>query len=110
MRRESAIEHELACANSRGNKLATGDCTLGLTSSFGYGAGGFVEQLTTPYGTTTFRHEAQVGHYGLRYIEATDPSGATERLTFALDLTITLTLFSIGPIEMSKPNRSSVKR
>ncbi|MCL4845398.1 MAG: hypothetical protein KJ066_02575 [Acidobacteria bacterium] len=53
----------------------------GLTSAFGYLEGDFLGTLTTPYGTTTFRHEASdpVNH---PWIEATGPLGATERLEY----------------------------
>jgi len=51
----------------------------GLSSSFTYDAGDFIAAMTTPYGTTTFRHEPL---FGTRRIEATDPAGGTERLEY----------------------------
>jgi YD repeat-containing protein len=50
----------------------------GMTSTFVYGVCDFISAMTTPYGTTTFRHEAN----GNRMIEATDPVGGRERLEF----------------------------
>lgn len=52
---------------------------IGITSTFGYEANDFIGALTTPYGTTTFRHESS-GSNTVRFIEATDPLGAKERL------------------------------
>ena len=40
--------------------------------------------MTTPYGTTTFRHEPGNTSATFRRIEATDPAGGTERLEFYL--------------------------
>ena len=54
---------------------------IGLTSSFTYGRGDFVASMTTPYGTTTFRHEADPqDQFWARMVEATDPLGETEHL------------------------------
>jgi RHS repeat-associated protein len=55
--------------------------TANMTSSFTYGAGDFITAMTTPYGTTSFRHEANPSVDPPR-IEATDPVGGTERLEF----------------------------
>ena len=64
-------------------QLASITHVLGLTSAFGYGPNDFVSSLTTPYGTTTFRHETDaLNQYNLRFIEATDPLGGTERAEF----------------------------
>jgi RHS repeat-associated protein len=52
---------------------------IGIQSSFEYGAGDFIQAMTTPYGTTTFR-TAEEGRR--RWLEATDPLGATERLEY----------------------------
>lgn len=54
---------------------------IGMTSSFAYGSGDFITAMTTPYGTTTFRKETMTGHVP-RFIEATDPTGGTERLEY----------------------------
>jgi len=52
---------------------------IGLQSQFQYGAGDFLQELTTPYGTSTFT----TGDNGVeRWIEATDPLGGTERLEY----------------------------
>jgi len=50
---------------------------LGIVSQFSYGAGDFISALTTPYGTTHFRSNDQ--SYD-RWLEATDPTGARERV------------------------------
>jgi RHS repeat-associated protein len=65
-------------------QLAAITDVIGLTSRFGYGPSDFITTLTTPYGTTTFRHEAATSHAVARMIEATDPLGATEHLEFHL--------------------------
>jgi YD repeat-containing protein len=66
-------------------QLASITDVLGLTSSLAYGPEDFVAMLTTPHGTTTFRHETNHGDFFSRYIEATDPLGATERLAYAYE-------------------------
>jgi YD repeat-containing protein len=60
-------------------RLVTVTDAAGMTSSFAYGDGDFIAAMTTPYGTTTFRHEAA---FQERQIEATDPAGGTERLEY----------------------------
>ncbi len=50
-----------------------------MSSSFLYGTGDAITNLTTPYGTTSF----QMGESGVyRYLQATDPYGESERLEF----------------------------
>ncbi len=50
---------------------------------FTYGPDDNIVSMTTPYGTTTFRYEADaLGFYTNPMIEATDPLGGTERLEF----------------------------
>ena len=57
----------------------------GMTSTFTYGLNDFIVAMTTPYGTTTFRHEPSSSTTALfRAIEATDPVGGRERLEFHL--------------------------
>lgn len=52
----------------------------GITSEFTYdGNTDFIKALTTPYGTTTFSKYENDMH---RYIIATDPTGASERVEF----------------------------
>jgi len=52
---------------------------IGITSEFTYGTNDFISSLTTPYGTTTF----QTGMSGTdRWLEATDPLGAKERIEY----------------------------
>jgi RHS repeat-associated protein len=58
---------------------------IGLTSEFEYGSADFIRALTTPYGTTTFRHGTHL--YSVpanRWVQATDPLGGTERVEFLL--------------------------
>ena len=66
-------------------QLASITDVIGLTSSFTYAQGDFITALTTPYGTTTFRHETKVGYP--RMIEATDPLGGTEHLEYHVQST-----------------------
>jgi YD repeat-containing protein len=53
---------------------------IGMTSSFVYGTGDVITWMTTPYGTTTFQHDPN--NHNFRFIEATDPLGAKERVEF----------------------------
>jgi len=58
----------------------------GMTSTFTYGLNDFIVAMTTPYGTTTFRHEPSSSTTAVfRAIEATDPVGGRERLEFHLE-------------------------
>ncbi|MCP1604738.1 RHS repeat-associated core domain-containing protein [Pseudomonas citronellolis] len=51
----------------------------GMASEFTYAAGDFIDSMTTPYGTSRFAYgESGVG----RWLELTDPSGATERVEY----------------------------
>lgn len=52
---------------------------IGIQSVFTYGTGDFISTLTTPYGRTVFRY-VEAGRD--RFLEATDPMGATERVEF----------------------------
>jgi len=60
-------------------RLATATDVAGLSSSFSYGDADFIPSMTTPYGTTTFRHEPL---FDQPRVEATDPAGGTERLAW----------------------------
>lgn len=51
----------------------------GMTSSFTYDDAGLVDSMTTPYGTTTFRHGRNAA-VNSRYLEITDPMGFAERV------------------------------
>ena len=62
----------------RAGRLAGVTDVAGLASSFAYGTSDFIQSMTTPYGTTTFRK----GIAGTKRIEATDPTGGTQRLEF----------------------------
>lgn len=61
-------------------RLASITDTVGIVSSFGYDASGLVNTLTTPYGTSSFTYGS--GSNNSRFLEMTDPLGATERLEF----------------------------
>lgn len=63
-----------ATASSDEARFTCVDC-----SSVAYGDGDFIQAMTTPYGTTTFRHEPTFAN---RRIEATDPAGGTERVEY----------------------------
>ncbi len=64
-------------------QLASVTDTLGLTSTFGYQAEDFIGTLTTPYGTTSFRHERdRAGFVNDPMIEATDPLGGVAHLEY----------------------------
>lgn len=52
---------------------------VGLVSTIHYSAGDLVDQITTPYGTTSF---ATGESGGASWIESTDPYGAKERLEY----------------------------
>ena len=54
---------------------------IGIASEFTYGAGDFITDLTTPYGTTHFA--TGMGPVDqIRWVEATDALGAVERVEF----------------------------
>jgi RHS repeat-associated protein len=59
---------------------------IGLVSEFTYGAGDFIDSMTTPYGTTRFTTGGSTGGGGTsaftRWLQATDPLGGTERITY----------------------------
>ena len=61
-------------------RLETVTDVAGMTSRFTYGVSDFITAMTTPYGTTTFRHEET--QQSIRRIEAMDPVGCVERLEF----------------------------
>jgi YD repeat-containing protein len=57
---------------------------ISLQSEFTYSTGDFISSMTTPYGTTVFTYvEDGTGQNGrMRWLEATDPMGGTERVEF----------------------------
>ena len=64
-------------------QLASVTDVIGLTSSFTYGPFDFIAAMTTPYGTTTFEQSiGPINNNYLRFIQATDPLGGTERAEF----------------------------
>lgn len=74
-------------------RLARITDVAGMTSEFGYrGAGDFIERLTTPYGTSRFA--SGEGSGPSRWLELTDPSGATERVELAMDLSASVRPYS----------------
>jgi YD repeat-containing protein len=52
---------------------------IGLTSQFAYDANSLVNQLTTPYGTTSFSYTAPGTNGPPRFVDVTDPLGFHER-------------------------------
>lgn len=58
----------------------------GMTSRFTYAQDDFITSMTTPYGTTAFRHEPN--QWGPRFVEAVDPAGGTERVEFFFSTTM----------------------
>ena len=63
--------------------LASTQDVLGIVSSYQYGSGDFINQLTTPYGTTTFSYgdlstDPTLGDQ--RFLTITDPAGRTSRV------------------------------
>lgn len=67
--------------NTDGQLAAITD-VIGMSSSFSYGNDDFIQSMTTPYGTSTFRTDGGYNTANVRMVEATDPTGATERLEF----------------------------
>ena len=68
-------------------RLTSIEDVYGIVSSFGYDSRGWIDSLTTPYGTTTFKlSDFKIGRgYDLiRFIEATDPYGDKERIEYNL--------------------------
>lgn len=55
---------------------------IGMTSSFKYGDDTFINSMTTPYGTTTFKQTHGVGSRTEYSVQATDPMGHTERTEY----------------------------
>jgi RHS repeat-associated protein len=56
---------------------------IGIQSEMTYGSNGFVSQLKTPYGTSSFatgRGGDQYNHTLIQWVEATDPLGGRERM------------------------------
>jgi RHS repeat-associated protein len=59
---------------------------IGIESVMTYGASGIVSQLRTPYGMTQFAYRLapdQLGHNPYAWVEATDPTGAKEKIEFS---------------------------
>ena len=60
---------------------------LNLTSAFQYGSGDFIQELTTPYGTSVFEMgettpPPPAGQPRSRWLKLTDPLGASERVEY----------------------------
>jgi RHS repeat-associated protein len=69
-------------AYNAAGELSTLTDSLGLTSRVAYGADSKVVLLTTPYGTTTFRHG---GDFYEPTLEVGDADGGTERIEYRWD-------------------------
>jgi YD repeat-containing protein len=52
---------------------------IGITSSFAYDANSLVDQMTTPYGTTTFAYTAPGAAGAPRFLDIADRMGYNER-------------------------------
>lgn len=66
-----------------GGRLKSVQDTLGIVSSYEYGPGDFINQLTTPYGSTRFAYGDKTTDPTLgerRFLEITDPMGRKERV------------------------------
>ncbi len=71
--------------------------TIGIESAFEYNASGQITALITPYGRTTFDFGTPNTAFGLiRWIQATDPQGAKERIEYHLDGNVTGIPYSEG--------------
>jgi RHS repeat-associated protein len=64
-----------------GGQLTSVTDQINLTSTFAYASDGFIQTMTTPYGTTTFAKLAETPG-SLRDLEVTDPVGGKERLQY----------------------------
>ena len=64
-----------------GGRVQTLTDVVAMTSRISYAPDDFVQALTTPYGTTSFRRASEINGLSVsRRIEATDPEGGTERV------------------------------
>ena len=93
-------------------RLTTIQDVYGILSSFTYDPNGWIDSLTTPYGTTTFSLSSfKIGpSYSLiRFIEATDPHGDKERIEYNLSTTQTGISGSMSGTGEPLPDRSLVR-
>ena len=60
--------------------------TINLTSTFTYNPNAYIDSLTTPYGKTFFTSSNPATDNEVRYLEATDPLGYTERFEYRRQL------------------------
>ena len=83
----TADERKAVLSYDEDGRLESITDMIGLTSSFGYSEGnGFLDEMTTPYGTTRFARKIvgiMGGGGGSRALTATDPMGRTERVFMA---------------------------
>jgi RHS repeat-associated protein len=74
--------------NSAG-QLATITDMIGIQSAFQYGSGDYISTLMTPYGATSFAYgdsgTVPLGGDATRWVEITDPLGATERVEYRIN-------------------------
>jgi YD repeat-containing protein len=81
--------------------------TLGLVSSYQYGANDFIQSLTTPYGVTTFTHTDSLMDYSVgnsRVVTATDPAGRNYRVESRNDAPGIPTFEAVAPVGMPLNN------
>jgi len=69
-------------------RLSTITDPVGIVSSFSYASGNVVSTVTTPYGNTTLARNFEAspvdGSTGVNTLLITDPTGARERIAFAI--------------------------
>ena len=82
--RTATFSYSSPVANVNGGWLVSVTDPINITSSFTYNHVGFITNLTTPYGATTFaRGDETVANSSIhRWLEATDPKGEKERVEF----------------------------
>lgn len=68
--------------NGKLTKISDTRTPTPITSTFQYTVGDFINQMTTPYGTTSFHHDAQPLDTINRWIIITDPLSQKERVEF----------------------------
>jgi RHS repeat-associated protein len=83
----SGTSRQVTFSYNSSGQLASVTDAVGMTSSFTYSPGtNFINSMTTPYGTTTFSEGDSTDDLSsadsVRWLQATDPLGASERLEF----------------------------
>lgn len=88
-------------------RLQSTEDPYGIVSSFTYNDAGEMSSMTTPYGTTTFKMSEAYVHTGqslIRYVQATDPLGQTERVEYNAESAAAIS----SPLESPPPSASVV--